>query len=280
MECAARGPRAGMPDDQIFATLHRARRIWAIASIHGEAAHLASLHSQIGERFAPDDRLVYLGNIFGRGPEVRACVDEVLRFRNELLARPGMFACDIAYLRGSQEEMWQKLLSLQMAPNPGEVLAWMLDQGLEPTLTAYGGSAREAQDLARHGAMAITKWTSGLRAAMNAAPGHGALFSALKRAAFTAADEGEGILFVNAGIDPSRPLPAQSDSFWWGMGGFSQIAEPYAGFRMIVRGYDPKHRGILATAYTTGIDAGCGFGGPLVGACFDRGGRIVESLEA
>jgi len=269
-----------MPDDQIFATLRRARRVWAVASIHGEAARLASLHALIDPHFEPGDRLVYLGNFFGRGEGVRATVDEILRFRTGMLSRPGMFACDVAYLRGSQEEMWQKLLSLQMAPNPAEVLKWMLDQGLEPTLKAYGGSVREAQDLARHGPMAITKWTSGLRAAMNAAPGHAALFAALKRAAFTAADEGDGILFVNAGIDPSRPLPAQSDSFWWGLAGFSQIAEPYAGFRMIVRGFDPQHRGILATAYTTGIDGGCGFGGPLIGACFDREGGIVETLEA
>lgn len=269
-----------MPESQIFGTLRRARRIWAVASIHGEAARLASLHRLIESRFEPGDRLVYLGNIFGRGADVRGAVDEILRLRTRLLARPAMFACDVVYLRGSQEEMWQKLLSLQMAPNPGEVLRWMLDQGLEPTLAAYGGNASEAQNLARHGAVAITKWTSGLRAAMNAAPGHAALFAALKRAAFTAPDEGEGILFVNAGIDPSRPLSAQSDSFWWGLSGFSHIAKPYSGFRMIVRGFDPQHRGILATAYTTGIDAGCGFGGPLVAACFDREGRIAESLEA
>lgn len=269
-----------MPDNQIFATLRRARRIWAVASIHGEAARLAALHDLIESRFRHGDKLVYLGNFFGRGPDVRATVDELLRFRAQMLARPGMFVCDVAYLRGSQEEMWQKLLSLQMAPNPGEVLGWMLDQGLEPTLSAYGGNAAEAQNLARHGAMAITKWTSGLRAAMNAVPGHAALFAALRRAAFTAPEEGEGILFVNAGIDPSRPLPAQSDSFWWAPGGFSKIAEPYAGFRMIVRGFDPQHRGILKGHYTTGIDAGCGFGGPLVAACFTRDGTIAETLEA
>ena len=269
-----------MREDKIFATLRRARRIWAVASIHGEAARLAGLHRLIESRFRPGDKLVYLGNILGRGSDTRAAVDEILRFRTNMLAREGMFACDIAYLRGSQEEMWQKLLSLQMAPNPAEVLRWMLEQGMEATLSAYGGSAREGQDLARHGAMAITKWTSRLRAEMNAAPGHAALFAALKRAAFTAPDEGEGILFVNAGIDPSRPLSAQSDSFWWGLAGFSKIAEPYPGFRRIVRGFDPQHRGILATRYTTGIDAGCGFGGPLIAACFDREGNIVEPLEA
>ena len=270
-----------MSDDQIFATLRRARRIWAVASIHGEAARLSTLHRQIDSRFLPGDRLVYLGNALGRGPEVRATVDALLEFRLGLLSRPGMFACDIAYLRGGQEEMWQKLLQLQMAPNPAEVLQWMLDQGIEPTIAAYGGVAREGLTLARHGPMAITRWTNGLRAAIHDAPGHGAFYAALRRAAFTEAEEGESsILFVNAGIDPSRPLSTQSDSFWWGLAGFSKIAEPYAGFRMVVRGFDPQHRGILASPYTTGIDAGCGFGGPLIAACFDRAGKIVDTIEA
>ena len=107
-----------MSDDQIFATLRRARRVWAVASIHGEAARLSSLHGQIERRFEPGDRLVYLGNMLGRGAEVHATVDELLEFRRRLLSRPSMFACDIAYLRGSQEEMWQKLMQLQFAPNP------------------------------------------------------------------------------------------------------------------------------------------------------------------
>lgn len=270
-----------MSDDQIFATLRRARRIWAVASIHGEAARLSTLHGQIEQRFEPGDRLVYLGNMLGRGAEVRATVDELLEFRRMLLSRPGMFACDIAYLRGSQEEMWQKLLQLQMATNPGEVLRWMLDQGVAATLEAYGGDAGHGLDYARQGPLAITRWTNGLRRALNDAPGHTAFFAALRRAAFTQSREGESaILFVNAGIDPTRPLSAQTDSFWWGLAGFSRIAEPYAGFRMVVRGFDPQHRGILATRFTTGIDAGCGFGGPLVAACFDAQGRIVAAIEA
>lgn len=269
-----------MSDDQIFATLRRARRVWAVASIHGEAARLSSLHDQIEQRFEPGDRLVYLGNMLGRGAEVHATVDALLEFRRRLLSRPGMFACDIAYLRGSQEEMWQKLLQLQMATNPREVMQWMLDQGVAATLQAYGGSASDGLEYSRQGPLAITRWTNGLRRAINEAPGHTAFFAALKRAAFTDREDERAILFVNAGIDPTRPLSAQTDSFWWGLAGFSQMTEPYAGFAMVVRGFDPQHRGISADAFTTGIDAGCGFGGPLVSACFDARGRILDVIEA
>src|SRR5215470_8748830 len=127
-----------MARPQVFAILRRARRIWAVASIHGEADRLDAVHHALWARFAPGDRLVYLGNILGRGPAVRDTVDLLLEFRRHLLARSGMFAYDIAYLRGSQEEMWDKLLQLQFAPNPREVMDWMLAQGIAATLAAYG----------------------------------------------------------------------------------------------------------------------------------------------
>src|SRR3546814_18686442 len=60
--------------------------------------------------------------------------DLLLRFRSLFLARPDAFACDVVHLRGSQEEMWQKLLQLQFATDPRAVLQWMLDQGLAASL--------------------------------------------------------------------------------------------------------------------------------------------------
>ena len=45
------------------------------------------------------------------------------------------------------------------------------------------------------------------------------------------------VLFVNRGVDISRPLSAQNDCFWWGYQNFSQINKPYFSFKRIVRGY-------------------------------------------
>jgi serine/threonine protein phosphatase 1 len=266
-----------MPDREKFATLRAARRVWAVASVHGEADRLRALHGELAPRFEPGDRLVYLGNYLGRGAAVRATIDELLAFRLMLLAQPGAHVCDVAYLRGAQEEMWQKLLQLQFAPNPREVLDWMVKQGIGATLAAYGGHAEQGIAAARDGARALTRWTGELRAAMHAVPGHTRLMSALKRAAFTV--DGS-LLFVHAGIDTERPLTAQSDSFWWASGSFQRIDQPYSGFKMIVRGFDPAHAGLRQTAYTTSLDAGCGFGGALLAACLDLDGRIVERLEA
>ena len=61
--------------------------------------------------------------------------------------------------------MWQKMLQLQFAPNPQDVLRWMLAQGVEGTLRAYGGRPEEGMAAAREGAVRLTRWTNGLREA-------------------------------------------------------------------------------------------------------------------
>ncbi len=266
-----------MSDRDKFAVLRKSRRVWAVAAIHGEADRLDALHQAVVGRFLTGDRLVYLGNYLGRGPGVAHTVDRLLEFRRALIAAPGMFASDVAYLRGSQEEMWQKLLQLQFAPNPREVLDWMLSQGLGATLAAYGGTPGQGAQAAREGALSLTKWTTALRAGMQSRPGHYLLMSALRRAAYT--DDG-GLLFVHAGIDPDRPLSAQSDSLWWGTGGFSRLAQAYGGFAKVVRGFDRAHPGVEVGPFTVTVDAGCGFGGPLVAACLDPAGEIIELIEA
>lgn len=267
------------PDADKFAPLGRPRRIWAIGAVHGEAHHLANLHDRIIEGFAPGDRLVYLGNIMGRGPLVRETVDEVLAFRRAVLALPGMIVTDIVYLRGAQEEMWQKLLQLQFAPNPGEVLAWMLRQGVEATLRAYGGSPEEGMHAARAGAVQLTRWTNGLREAIRAAPGHGNLNTAVRRAAFSDHEDG-GVLCVSAGIDVTRPLAAQGDTFWWGGRRFADIDQPYETFRRIVRGFDANNGGVRMTDHTASLDGGCGRGGTLACGVFSGTGDVLDLIEA
>jgi serine/threonine protein phosphatase 1 len=266
-----------MKASERFAALRRAARVWAIAAIHGEARRLAAMHDALAARFAPGDRLVYLGNYLGCGPQIVETMDELLRFRRALIAQPGMFAYDVVYLRGSQEEMWQKLQQLQFAVNPREVLDWMLSHGVAATLAAYGGEARQGLAAARDGAVAITRWTNQLRAGVARMPGHQALLSSLRRAAYT--DDGT-LLFVHAGVDASRPLEAQGDVLWWGSAGFGEWPASYQGFRRVVRGFEPSHAGIVRSPYGLSIDGGSGFGGKLVATCLDRTGEIVERIEA
>ncbi len=248
-----------------------------MSAIHADVGRLSVLHDHLASQFAVGDRIVYLGNFVGRGDSVYETIAEMLGFRREILAIPGVLVGDLVYLRGAQEEMWQKLLQLQFAPNPKDVLAWMLDQGVEPTLRAYGGDADDGMAAAREGAVQLTRWTNQLRAAMRAAPGHNSLFAALRRAAFT---KDGAVLFVSAGIDPSRPLPAQGDSFWWGAAGFDELTEPYFGCRRVIRGYDPANGGVSVGDVTATLDGGCGRGGTLTAAQVGADGQIMELIEA
>src|SRR6266404_8029072 len=218
-----------------FAQFRNALRIWAIAAIHGSAPRLARLHDAISDSFQEGDRLVYLGNYIGYGNTVLETIDELLDFRRRVLGFRYGSTCDVVFLRGAQEEMWQKLLQLQFAPNPSEVLQWMLRAGMEATVRAYGGDLRQGFAASRDGPRAITRWTGSLRTAMNAAPGHTMFFSALRHAAFT---EERSLLFVHASIDPSRPLAAQGDALWWGRQDILDLAIPFEKFRRIVRGVD------------------------------------------
>jgi hypothetical protein len=265
-----------------FARLRAGRRIWAVAAIHGEAQRLAAVHDKLGRAWEAGDRLVYLGNYLGQGPAVRQTIAELLDFRLAILSQRRAFACDVAFLRGGQEEMWQKLLQLQFAVSPREVLQWMLDQGVAATLAAYGGDPQQGFQACREGPRAITRWTSGLRAGVNASPGHSQLFSALRRAALSEGEsEAQGsLLFVHAGIDPARPLDAQGDAFWWGGNRLTELASPFAGFRRIIRGFDRKHGGLVETRYVTSLDAGSGFGGELMAACFAPDGTLLGTVTA
>jgi len=133
----------------------------------------------------------------------------------------------------------------------------------------------------REGPRAITRWTSGLRGAVNGAAGHNQFLSALRRAAISDAESAAGaLLFVHAGVDTTRPLDAQGDAFWWGGGRLLELAAPYAGFRRIIRGFDRQHGGLVEAAHVTSLDAGCGFGGALLAACFAVDGTVLETLSA
>lgn len=272
---AVRKPPDAAPP--IFAVLRAARRVWAVGAVHGEAERLRRLHAALMRKLAPGDRLVYLGNVLGRGADVRATVDELLAFRRGFLAARGAFVHDLAMLRGGQEEMWQRLFQIQFAVNPAEVYGWMMAQGVDATLAAYGIDPKEGHSVIRQGPMAITRWTGRLRAAFQAASGHQAYMSALKRAAYTV--DGR-LLFVHCGVDPDRPLEAQGDVFWWGARTFDRIEASVGGFGLVVRGFDPKHRGMILSGCKASVDGGSGFGGPLLAGCFAPDGTMVDSIEA
>lgn len=266
--------------DPCFSRLGSPRRIWAVSAIHADTERLANIHEQLFPLLRPGDRIVYHGNYTGFGKRAVETIDELLMFRRGVLARPGMMVQDFAYLRGGQEEMWEKLLQLPFCPNPAETLYWMLDHGLTGTLISYGISPNEGVTACREGVMALVKWTGRVREAIRRHAGHEVFQNQIKRAALTAQESPYPMLFVHAGLDPDKTLAEQRDNFWWGAGRFKRITLAYAPFQKVVRGFDPNHNGLHLNCVTATIDGGCGFGGHLVAAGFGADGTVEEMIEA
>ena len=227
-----------MEDTSNFIELNKSQKIWAVGSIHSNLESFKSIKKYISENFGKDDKLIFLGNIIGLGDNSKETLSSVIDLRFSLMSKFKLKPESIIFLRGAQEEMFTKLLQLQLAPNPVEILEWMFDHGVNETIKSYGFSEDEVKDVSTSGTIKISKWTTRLNKAVQTNPGHTQYFLNLKHAAYSHTKK---ILFVNRGVDITRPLSAQNDCFWWGFQNFSKITEPYKTFIRIVRGYESKH---------------------------------------
>ena len=263
-------------DDSLFAPIEPSERLWVIGAINGQLDALNAVHRQLAERIRPGDRLIYTGNYFGDGERVADCIDQILLFRRAFLALSGVGLQDIVFLRGANEEMFSKLLQLHFAPNPSDVLDWMLKQGLGPSIRNYGGGVEEGRLIARQGAQSISKWTSALRSGLRARDGHTQLLNTLMHAAYVT--DGS-LIFVHKGLDVSKPLYTQGDVFWWGGQGFDEMTSAYHGAKRLIRGAGASPPGLTEGRYTLTVDGGCGRGtGMLIAVRLDGQGRVEESL--
>ena len=221
-----------------FVELNGAERIWAIGSIHSNLESFESIKNFILSKFNKNDKLVFLGNIIGIGKNAKETISQVNQLRFDLMAKYQIKPSSIVFLRGAQEEMITKLMQLQTAPNPEEIIQWMLEHGVDQSIKSYGFSIEELKTLSSTGTLNIAKWTLRFNSAIASNAGHKEYFLNLKHAAYSSSKK---ILFVNRGVDITRPLSAQNDCFWWGFQNFSTIQNPYNTFLRIVRGYESEH---------------------------------------
>ncbi len=263
-----------------YAKIGQPNTVWTIPAIHGHLDELTRLHDHILKHVKPGDRIIYHGNYTGYGDHSVACIDELLTFRRMVLAMPGMVCTDLVYLRGQQEIIWDKLLQLQFAPDPTNVLLWMLGNGLSNTLYDYGLSPHDGIEACKSGIMGITRWTNIIRKALRARAGHEIFFNQLKRMAYTDKDAPYPMLFVHAGLMPCHALHDQGDHIWWASDEFKSIETAYKPFDKVVRGFDPDHSGLHLNCITATVDDGCGFGGKLISVGFEPDGDVTEILEA
>jgi len=263
-----------------FSEINNSKKIWAIGSIHSRLDAFNSIKEHLLQKFEEGDYLVFLGNIIGLGPKSKETLNSVIDLRNQLLSKFFLGPNKVIFLRGAQEEMFLKLLQLQTAPNPQDIVLWMFGHGVDATIESYGFKKKDALDVSTQGTLAISKWTTKLNKAVSANLGHKQYFAHLKHAAFS---ESKKILFLNRGVDVSRPLSAQNDCFWWGYQNFSNLDRPYNSFIRIVRGYQSSKHNQLQDAKNQIV---CSlFKQPLVNpkiivGVFDDSGNVLDLFES
>ena len=269
-----------MENSSKFSELIKANKVWAVGSLHSSIESFQSIKKYILSNFELGDKLVFLGNLIGFGDKSKEIIDEVLQLRFSLMAKYQLKHTDIVFLRGAQEEMFSKLLQLHIAPNPIEILDWIFSHGVDQTIISYNFDPDEFRKIVTQGTIQISKLTTRLNNQISLSPGHKEFFSNLKHAAYTDTME---VLFVNRGVDISRPLSAQNDCFWWGYKNFSQINKPYFSFNRIVRGYQSNQHNDIENSKTRVL---CTlFRQPLnnkkiLAGIFKKNGDILELFES
>jgi hypothetical protein len=260
-----------------IARLSGGGRIWALGALLGDDDALEALACAALSRWQPGDRLVVLGNMLGPNGDPAGTLDGLLRLRRRLMAANR--GCGVLFLRGAQEEMWQKALSLPFAMTPLEVLDWMLGRGLGSIIEAYGASVADGRIACRNGPSEIARWTRGLRQRQAAHAGHAELLASLKRAAL---GNGGALLLSAAGVDATRPLDEQGDAFWWSAQSDASLAAA------LTRGADAGWNAATRLVRGAGpsADAAAGYGqvltvtrGRPAVAALDATGAVLERIE-
>ena len=174
-----------MINNNKFQELKNTNRIWAIGSLHSSIDSFQSIKKYIFSNFKNGDKLIFLGNLIGYNNKSKEILTDVLSFRFNLMAKFNLDHEDIVFLRGAQEEMFSKLLQLQTAPNPIEIVDWIFSHGVDQTLLSYNFEPDQFRNIATQGTIQINKLTSSLNKKISETPGHKEFFSNLKHAAFS-----------------------------------------------------------------------------------------------
>lgn len=268
------------PQSSLLPMLSGEHNVWTISAIHGCDEKLSDVHDQLLEVFSPRDRVIYLGNYTGYSGSARRTLDEITTFRRLLLAQPGVFAGDMIYLRGQQEEMLSKLMQINFTARPEEALVWMLGNGLAATLHDYNIDLHDGIMACREGTLSLTRWLGRVRHVFLAHEGRAEFYTGLVHACCVKSAHSDARqIFVHTGYHQDHEFSEQSDHFWWSGELFDKQDGSAQKNLQLVRGYDPKHKGVDIQPHKATLDGGCGFGGSLVCTGFDCDGEIFEMFE-
>ena len=234
---------------------------FAIGDVHGEAQKLRDLHLAILDRIAFEGRaakIVHLGDYVDRGPDSRGVIEQVMALEARFDRDP---AVEVISLMGNHEQM---MLDAYDAPDPAEAGTWWT-QGGSQTAASYAGGPGLGN--------------AGWRATIPS--GH---IKWLRKLPGLFRDEERGLVFVHAGIDPSRFPEEDANIYLWTRSDrfFQQWQWPERdelNGLMVVHGHTPKSFDPEIYPHRINVDTGAVFGGPLTAVMLKDGAR-PEFLRA
>jgi serine/threonine protein phosphatase 1 len=224
----------------LISSIPEGELVYAVGDVHGRADLLAALLRQIEADAqasgAVKRTLVFLGDYVDRGPNVRGVIETLLA------GLPQSF--EAHFLKGNHEA-----LLLDFLRDPATLEAWILNDG-DTTMASYGVDT----DALYRARARPAEWRDAFAAALPDA--HLRFFRDLE----LSVSRGD-YLFVHAGIRPSVPLAAQTESdLVWIRRPFLDWNEPFEKF--VVHGHTPGHEPVTR-ANRICVDTGACFTGRL-----------------
>ncbi len=220
------------------------RRVFMVGAIKGRVEHLKKLHYHLVSMIKPqEDSIIYGGDsLSGENPQ--AAVQEICEFRCWFLAHP-LWVHDrrVVFLNGMSEEIFTKIFMLHLAPNPLEIIQFMLECNMARLFQRFDVDIEKLLRVCAiindhhetEGRKILAEWTRALRKA--AVQSYG-LFDYVHNCRFCCYAPDKSLLMVHSGLDENLPLMKQNDNFWLGGRNFFDHKTQYLGFNKIIRAKD------------------------------------------
>jgi calcineurin-like phosphoesterase family protein len=215
---------------------------YVIGDIHGCATELSRLIEALP--LIRGDRVIFLGDYIDRGPDSRAVISYLLKFRQQ------HDSIEPVFLKGNHEDMLLSFLG-----HSGQYGEMFLANGGKATLMSYGVEPENAN----------------LESAIAAIPSdHMAFFQGLEN--FYATDS---FLCVHAGINPQKNLAQQNnEELFWIRNTFIYRAHtlPYT----VLFGHTPQPAVFFDLPYKVGLDTGLVYGNMLT--CLELDEKVLFQI--